>query len=90
MSAQIFHKIKQIPILNKRIEPLRAVLLSTKSSPLNESNKPHNAVSSPLNQFGGVHGTRSGAGSGTSKMWRNKPLLRREGDKIFKTGTNTY
>lgn len=33
-------------------------------------------------QFGGVHGNQKG----TSKMWRNKPLLRREGDKIFKTG----
>ena len=90
MSAQIFHQIKRIPLLNKRVQPLKAILLSTKSSPLSESSKPHNAASSPLNQFGGVHGTRSGAGSGTSKMWRNKPLLRREGDKIFKTGTNTY
>jgi len=35
-----------------------------------------------LSQFGGVHGNQKG----TSKMWRNKPLLRREGDKIFKTG----
>lgn len=35
-----------------------------------------------LSQFGGVHGNKSG----TSKMWRNKPLLRRDGDKIFKTG----
>lgn len=34
-------------------------------------------------QFGGVHGNRTG----TSKMWRNKPLFRREGDRIFKTGT---
>ncbi len=33
-------------------------------------------------QFGGVHGAKPGA----SKMWRNKPLFRRDGDKIFKTG----
>lgn len=86
MSAQIFHKIRRIPSTTyKRILPPSATL-STKPSPLGESSKPHNATSSPLNQFGGVHGTRSGAGSGTSKMWRNKPLLRREGDKIFKTG----
>ena len=40
--------------------------------------------STPLSQYGGVHGSKGTAGS--SKMWRNKPLLRREGDKIFKTG----
>ena len=38
-----------------------------------------------LSQFGGVHGNK--IGSGASKAWRNKPLFRREGDKIFKTGT---
>lgn len=37
-----------------------------------------------LSQFGGVHG--SGGRAGSAKIWRNKPLLRREGDKIFKTG----
>lgn len=36
----------------------------------------------PLSQFGGVHGGKGGV----SRMWRNKPLLRREGDRIFKTG----
>lgn len=29
-----------------------------------------------------MHGSKAG----TSKVWRNKPLLRREGDRIFKTG----
>lgn len=38
-----------------------------------------------LSQFGGVHGNK--IGSGASKAWRNKPLFRRDGDKIFKTGT---
>jgi len=33
----------------------------------------------------GVHGTRTTPGN--SKLWRSKPLLRREGDKVFKTGT---
>ncbi len=36
----------------------------------------------PLSQQGGVHGSKTVA----SKMWRSKPLLRREGDKVFKTG----
>ena len=40
---------------------------------------------SGLSQFGGVHGTRTTPGN--AKLWRSKPLLRREGDKIFKTGT---
>jgi glutamate dehydrogenase (NADP+) len=35
-----------------------------------------------LSQFGGVHGSKTGA----SRMWRNKPLLRRDGDRVFKTG----
>jgi len=43
-------------------------------------------VSQGLTQFGGVHGNRSG----TTKMWRNKPLLRREGDRIFKTGAEAF
>lgn len=38
---------------------------------------------SSLSQFGGVHGNQTGK----NKLWRNKPLLRRDGDKIFKTGT---
>lgn len=37
----------------------------------------------PLSQAGGVHGNRSQI----SKNWRNKPLFRRTGDQIFKTGT---
>lgn len=41
---------------------------------------------SGLSQFGGVHGSTSGGRAGSAKIWRNKPLLRREGDKIFKTG----
>ena len=40
-------------------------------------------VKTTLAQFGGVHGTQQGA----NKMWRNKPLFRRETDRIFKTGT---
>ena len=40
------------------------------------------SFATPLSPYGGVHGGKSGA----SKMWRNKPLLRREGDRIFKTG----
>eukprot|EP00596_Hydrurales_sp_CCMP1899_P002281 CAMPEP_0119051166 /NCGR_PEP_ID=MMETSP1177-20130426/72871_1 /TAXON_ID=2985 /ORGANISM="Ochromonas sp, Strain CCMP1899" /LENGTH=505 /DNA_ID=CAMNT_0007030283 /DNA_START=119 /DNA_END=1636 /DNA_ORIENTATION=- len=36
----------------------------------------------PMSQFGGVHGAKSGL----PKMWRNKPLFKREGDNIFKTG----
>ena len=88
MSAQIFHQIRRIPDCKRILQSI--AMLSTKPSPLSESSKPHNATSSPLNQFGGVHGTRSGAGSGTSKMWRNKPLLRREGDRIFKTGIFLY
>ena len=35
----------------------------------------------PLSQYGGVHGSRAG-----TKMWRNKPLFRREGDVRFRTG----
>ena len=42
-------------------------------------------VGGGLSQFGGVHGTRTTPGN--SKLWRSKPLLRREGDKVFKTGT---
>lgn len=38
---------------------------------------------SSLSQFGGVHGGRGGV----TKQWRNKPLLRRDGDVRFKTGT---
>ena len=38
-----------------------------------------------LSQFGGVHGSAGGR-AGSAKIWRNKPLLRRDGDKIFKTG----
>eukprot|EP00981_Chlorochromonas_danica_P012834 scaffold5444_cov181-Ochromonas_danica.AAC.15 len=49
--------------------------LSTLSTP--------SATLPPLYQFGGVHGSKSGA----SRIWRNKPLFRRDGDKIFKTGT---
>jgi hypothetical protein len=37
--------------------------------------------SSPLSQYGGVHGTRI-----AQKTWRNKPLFRREGDARFRTG----
>eukprot|EP01031_Cornospumella_fuschlensis_P030928 gene30928-37381_t len=40
-------------------------------------------ATAPLYQFGGVHGSKSGA----SRIWRNKPLFRREGDQVFKTGT---
>lgn len=36
-----------------------------------------------LSQPGGVHGTAS---KNSTKRWRAKPLMRREGDKIFKTG----
>lgn len=32
---------------------------------------------------GGVHATKK---PGLAKNWRNKPLLRRDGDKVFKTG----
>lgn len=39
--------------------------------------------SSPLSQYGGVHGSRAG---NPSKTWRNKPLFRREGDARFRTG----
>ncbi|CAM9851375.1 unnamed protein product [Heterosigma akashiwo] len=35
----------------------------------------------PLYQYGGVHGT-----SRSQKVWRNKPLFRRDGDLRFKTG----
>lgn len=37
--------------------------------------------SSPLSQYGGVHGSRV-----AQKTWRNKPLFRREGDVRFRTG----
>lgn len=37
--------------------------------------------SSPLSQYGGVHGSRV-----AQKTWRNKPLFRREGDARFRTG----
>lgn len=37
----------------------------------------------PMSQFGGVHGAKAGL----PKMWRNKPLFKREGDRIFKTGS---
>jgi hypothetical protein len=33
-----------------------------------------------LSQFGGVHGSRTGA----TKMWRNKPLLRGDRDSVDK------
>lgn len=52
-------------------------LLSTSPSPPRQN--------SGLSQFGGVHGS-SGRAAGSAKIWRNKPLLRREGDKVFKTG----
>jgi hypothetical protein len=39
----------------------------------------------PLSQFGGVHGNRAAAG--TAKVWRNKPLFRKDSvDRVFKTG----
>lgn len=47
------------------------------------------STGSGLSQFGGVHGSSPVGGrssAGGAKIWRNKPLLRREGDKIFKTG----
>lgn len=46
------------------------------------NHNPTKSFATPLSPYGGVHGGKSGA----SKMWRNKPLLRREGDRIFKTG----
>jgi len=47
----------------------------------------HQSSTVPLSQFGGVHGTnRTVGGTGSAKLWRNKPLLKRGGDKIFKTG----
>ncbi|GAB5033502.1 glutamate dehydrogenase [Nannochloropsis oceanica] len=42
---------------------------------------PASSKSSPLSQYGGVHGSRA-----TQKTWRNKPLFRREGDARFRTG----
>ena len=41
--------------------------------------------SSGLSQFGGVHGSFSGSG-GNKMMMRNKPLIRINGDKFFRTG----
>ena len=40
------------------------------------------STQSPLTPYGGVHGA-----SNTRAAWRSKPLLKREGAKIFKTGT---
>ena len=39
------------------------------------------SMQSPLTPYGGVHGA-----SNTRAAWRSKPLLKREGAKIFKTG----
>ena len=39
------------------------------------------STQSPLSPYGGVHGA-----SNTRAAWRSKPLLKREGAKIFKTG----
>ena len=42
--------------------------------------------SSGLSQFGGVHGSFSSSGSNSKMMMRNKPLIRINGDKFFRTG----
>ena len=47
------------------------------------STVPTNSVG--LSQFGGVHGNKIGS-LHASKAWRNKPLFRKDEDKIFKTG----
>ena len=55
--------------------------------PTNPTAGPQTIGVGGLSQFGGVHGNKIGSGTGTAKNWRNKPLFRRDGDKIFKTGS---
>ena len=66
---------------NLRPRSIRAVQ-SVQSGLFSSTSGTPKTGATPLSQFGGVHGGKGGV----SRMWRNKPLLRREGDRIFKTG----